>query len=326
MFSTIYRRFSSKLFIIAVVGGFSVSDKHHGKHEEHKDASHDGKSADNRRIKWPTVYPVRIEPAPGDAQKYGSEQLYKKKQIKLARCLNWITAGAAGVGLFGLIYLYGQLGAMREANDITRQSLTISQRAYVTIGTKDGVVAKFIPSQNPKQNAELVLYFQNSGHLPAKLAWGTIPGLNFIEGLTGTNQSSGINYNHPFKNGMFRTRDKKTGSVSEQGESAVVAGDSIFVAPLGEISEEDLASLPTKNVATLVMGRYQYCDELGTNVDHMFSLSYQNVPSAELNFKLVSDSETGLPPAASNPTTELLSPCLTIEEREQNKRRATKPN
>ena len=48
---------------------------------------------------------------------------------------------------------------------MAQESLTISQPAYVTIGTKDGVVARFIPSQDPKQNTELVLYFQNSGDL-----------------------------------------------------------------------------------------------------------------------------------------------------------------
>jgi hypothetical protein len=34
-------------------------------------------------------------------------------------------------------------------------------------------VADFIIPAKPDQNAEIVIYFQNSGRLPAKFAWGT---------------------------------------------------------------------------------------------------------------------------------------------------------
>jgi hypothetical protein len=203
---------------------------------------------------------------------------------------------------------------------VAQDTLIVSQRAYVTIGKKDGVVASFIPSQNPQQNAQLVVYFQNSGHVPAKIAWGT-SGLAFIAGAPGTSQLSGIKYyGPPFMGLPMRTRDKKTGAISEHAaqpgqQSAIIAGDSIFVAPIGEISMQNLTDLPTKNVSTMVMGGYEYCDELGTDVRHQFMLSYQNAPNADLTFKLVHDGSFPNPPHIPTADVEYLPPCETLAQK-----------
>lgn len=195
---------------------------------------------------------------------------------------------------------------------IARDTLRVSQGAYITIGTKDGIVARFITPRNPQQNAAIVMYFQNSGHVPAKVAWGTF-GPAFIAGNP-SGQLSGIIYTHPFK-GMGRTKDKKSGSTGEQGESATIAGGSIFAAPIGEISQQNLASLPAKNVATLVMGMFQYCDELGNDSLHNFALQYHNAPDPDLSFGLVFDTEMPIPRPTSSGGTKHLSPCKTISER-----------
>ena len=121
----------------------------------------------------------------------------------------------ATLAIVVLTYVYVQYS--KKQWQVAQDTLTVSQRAYVTIGTKDGVVARFVPSQDAKQNAELVLYFQNSGHIPAKIAWGT-SGPAFIAGIPGTNQSSGIVYGPPFKGMPVRTRNKKTGVISEHAE------------------------------------------------------------------------------------------------------------
>ena len=60
-----------------------------------------------------------------------------------------------------------QWAAMRTANKLTTDALKTSQRAYITIGRKDGVVAELVIPPNPKETAGIVIYFQNSGHLPA---------------------------------------------------------------------------------------------------------------------------------------------------------------
>lgn len=216
----------------------------------------------------------------------------------------------------------GSAIAAQIAAKLAQDTLNISQRSYVTIGTKDGVVAKFIPSQNPTQNAQLVLYFQNSGHLPAKVSWGKM-GVPFIAGAT--SGSSGIDYNAPiFLEMPPRRRNKKTGVVGEVGargqNTGYVAGSSVLIAPFGEISSSNLAALPTKNISTLVMGRYQYCDELGTDSLHTFAISYQNAPNDDLAFKLVFDSPMETFPYPSTAETEFLSPCETIAEREETKK------
>lgn len=199
------------------------------------------------------------------------------------------------------------------SGQLAQQNSNLSQRSYVTIGRKDGVVANFVPSKNAEQDAALVIYFQNSGHVPAKLAWGTW-GTGFVSGPS-AEQSSGIRYTHPFI-GISRTRDKKTGTIGESGENVLVAGGSTFMAPIGQISEKDLIALPAKNLSTMVMGKYQYCDELGTSVLRTFMLSYHNAPSADLNFKVVSDTETPLPAinSDSGSSLEYLSPCRPSNE------------
>jgi hypothetical protein len=186
-----------------------------------------------------------------------------------------------------------------------RDSLNVSQRAYITIGRKDGVVGGFIGSKNPTQNAELVMFFQNSGHVPARLSWGTSVG--FVAGNPPV--PTGIVYDHPFRP-MGRTREKKTGGgISDTVESVIVPSDSIFMAEIGRISQKDLDDFQSKNTYPAIFGMYQYCDGLGANSIHTFMLSYQNAPVAELSFKLNEDREFVAVRPHSDAKVEYLSPC-----------------
>jgi hypothetical protein len=207
---------------------------------------------------------------------------------------------------------------MKEANNLTQASLRISQRAYVTIGRKDGVVADFIVPKDPKQNAEIVIYFQNSGHLPAKFAWGTMAPYLASGSKKG---STGIVYTHPFNGGFGRTRDRKTGAIGEKGESTIIAGDSVLVSTLGSISQTDLAALPSNNMGLDIWGMYQYCDGLGSNVMRLFQLGYRsNAPSTSLSFWLISDMNSFQEPLPLlKGTTEYLPPCEGISEQEYQK-------
>jgi hypothetical protein len=99
------------------------------------------------------------------------------------------------------------------------------------------------------------------------------------------------------------------------GQDVVVAGGSTFVAPIAVISMQELANLPSKNVQTLVIGLYQYCDELGNYFTRQFMLGYRNAASPDLNFYLVHDEDFRIP----RPD---LSPCETIAERQQNEQQA----
>jgi hypothetical protein len=223
--------------------------------------------------------------------------------------------------LFLLIYTvvtYYTLQTIKEGNRLTMESLQLSQRAYVTLGRKDGTVADFVIPKEPSQNAEIVIYFQNSGHLPAKFAWGTMAG--FL--AAGSNkQATGIIYTHPYKGLPNRTRDKKTGAVGEGGAAdAIIAGDSVFVSTLGTISQKNLADLSPNNMGALIMGMFEYCDELGNHSIRSFGLTYRsNAPSTNLSFGLATDNPFPiLPLPESTATTEYLFPCETSAERKRN--------
>ncbi len=50
--------------------------------------------------------------------------------------------------------------------------------------------------------------------------------------------------------------------IGSRGETSVIAGDSTFISTLGKISQKDLANLPFNDPSLLIMGSYQYCDEV----------------------------------------------------------------
>jgi hypothetical protein len=223
-----------------------------------------------------------------------------------------LTASIAGTTIYYTIY-------SKKQWQISRDALQISQRAYVTIGRKDGVMGDFIVPKDPKQGAEIVIYFTNNGHLPAKFAWGTMAGF-LAEGSE--KNSTGITYTHPYKGGLaYRTRDKKNGSIGQKGDdSTIIPGDSVFVSTLGTISQKDLAQLPQNHMGLLIMGVFDYCDELGGRSTQHFDITYRsNAPVSNMSFALIDQTNWFMFPLPKpTATTEYLPPCETIAEREQN--------
>ena len=168
--------------------------------------------------------------------------------------------------------------------DTARDALIASQGAYVTIGRKDGVVAEFIvPKDHPEQDAELVIYFQNTGHIPARVAWDLDETTNAGRfGLTYHSLGKGSTPLSPSarfkKGGWFET------------ESSIIAGDSILVSTLGTISQPDLEALPHRVPRLAIAGYYAYCDQLGNWSTHLFGMRYRsNAPSNSLSFELAND-------------------------------------
>ena len=255
--------------------------------------------------------------------------------LQLVHDYNGAVTALATVAIVALTVAY--VSYSKKQWQVARDTLEISQRAYVTIGQKDGVVAEFVKSQNPKQTAELVVYFRNSGHLPAKLAWGTTDDFSFIFNRIGApQQASGISYNHPFTGLPIRNINIKDGGISEysaiqgQGTQVVtIAGDSVFAGPIATISAEDLQALPSKDIQTSKMGMFQYCDELGTDETHEFLFGYRNAASPSLNFYLVKEGRSFIEsfpkPTLASPV-EYLSPCETIGERQENQKKIEQYN
>jgi hypothetical protein len=86
-------------------------------HNQHP-TGNDRKPAYHDQIKWPSIYPVRIELDAEDKQRYAEEQKYQRSQLSIGKWLNRITAIGTLVGLTGLIYLYGTLKTtQRQVSD-----------------------------------------------------------------------------------------------------------------------------------------------------------------------------------------------------------------
>jgi hypothetical protein len=62
--------------------------------------------------------------------------------------------------------------AAMHANVIATNYLIQTEKANVTVGKPDGVAAEFVMPNDPRQKAQLMVYFQNSGRSPAKFNWG----------------------------------------------------------------------------------------------------------------------------------------------------------
>jgi hypothetical protein len=141
--------------------------------KERNDKGQHGKAPDHSQppvchedIKWPSVYPVRIEPSPDDDKKYAREQFYMRWQLYL----NSITAAAAVIGLLGLFLLWGQLKATKksaDAADAALKSQQISfqtdQRPYVVT---DGM-PQFLTIPNVKAKTQANVVFKDIGKTPA---------------------------------------------------------------------------------------------------------------------------------------------------------------
>jgi hypothetical protein len=188
----------------------------------------------------------------------------------------------------------------------SRSRLQVPQRVYITIGKNDGVVSDFIIPSVPNQGAELVMYFQNSGHIPATFARGRMVAF----AGAGSKKKSGITSTHPFIGLAPRTRNKKNGSIGRRGRDFHYCGDSVFGFTLGD-------------PGLLITGMYEYCDELATHFVRTFDLRYRNnAPTSSLSFDLADDADSGIGSVPEDTaTTEYFPPCETIKERERNKER-----
>jgi len=198
---------------------------------------------------------------------------------------------------------------------VAQETLSVSQRAYVTIGRQDGIVADFDIPKDPKQDAEVVIYFQNNGHVPAKFKWGTTIDLLGI----GSTKHSGIKMTHAFAGIPPRIRDKQYKSISQQGEISTIPSGSVFIATLGTITQKDLADLPANDPSLVILGTYEYCDELGTHLKRNFVLRYRNsAPISSRSFDLATEFAVPVSPLPrETDTQEYLPPCETLAEHEQ---------
>jgi hypothetical protein len=80
----------------------------------------------NSQAGRPIIYPVAIQPSPEDRQWHEDQKRYWKRQILVAKTLNWITGITAVVAIAGLGFLFTQTRTAIE-------QLHLSQRPWIAI-------------------------------------------------------------------------------------------------------------------------------------------------------------------------------------------------
>jgi hypothetical protein len=248
-----------------------------------------------------------IHPYPNNPDK---PEESRKLSIPWRKVLKALEGVGIAAGIFYAIVSFCMWRAMINSNKFARDALPVSQRSYVTLGRKDGIVAEFKRTDDPQFNTGILIYFQNSGHLPAKFNWGwqlwaTIPPTN-----------PEVKPPHLFTP-MTRTRNRKTGGTGEIGGGSVIGGESVFVSDAGELPQSLSNQLAHNTQLFMMKGLYEYCDELGTYSCKEFMLYYQRIPYD--TFRLA-DERDCVPwmtkPQNIEPDTDYLSACKTFAERE----------
>ena len=127
------------------------------------------------------VCSIRIEALPDDSDWHTQQCNFARRQIRVAKWLNGITAFAGAVGLLGLFLLWGTLNVTRETANaakssadavqtqaaIAKQTMELGMRAWVFPSFSD---TKLECAANPQLDSCPIfvgLGFQNFGKSPA---------------------------------------------------------------------------------------------------------------------------------------------------------------
>jgi hypothetical protein len=177
-------------------------------------------------------------------------------------------------------------GAAQTANENAQKALVVTQQANVTIGRADGTVAEILWPKGKTGKAGLMVYFQNSGHLPAKFNWGSVsPVIAVLPSFD--NPENGkkdivFQTDHWF-DPMWRVVHKD-GSVNWSG-TIEIAGNSSYQGLLWELPKERMKQLIDLDAKIgpdqrpfMTNGRFEYCDGFGNRVCRDFDLRYQGEP------------------------------------------------
>jgi hypothetical protein len=172
--------------------------------------------------------------------------------------------------------------AAMNANAIATKSLIQIEKANITVGKPDGIAAEFIMPPDPKEKAQLVVYFQNSGRSPAKFSWGNESSViaelpadpKVIKNSVDIFMKNSIvlETDHVFQP-MWRAKNRKTGEIKWSG-TIMIAGNSSYQGVLWELPKERLSQLLNMDVPFLATGNFEFCDGFGNRVCRQFVLTH----------------------------------------------------
>jgi hypothetical protein len=263
------------------------------------------KTATNKRPESPENVTITAETGPSPTNKHETRTC-KPDDTPLWRMI--LEGVVVAVGIYVAFIYSRQLTQMIESNRISREAFLTSQRPFITIGRKDGVLADFLMPDDPHNGAAIVIYFQNNGHLPAKFNWGLTTDIAVVMPSA---DIPPIKATHPFGR-MTRTRSKKNGSINYSTGAVMLGGDAMYVGDAASIPADTIDKLKHRGQTIMINGAFEYCDALGNYSCREFNLYYQEFPIRR--FSLMDDRTCfpgiGVPRTeAKDPDVEEISPC-----------------
>ncbi len=147
-----------------------MGNKHRKKPDHHGRANRDPKPTDHCKFDASLIHPTPIQPRTEDEQWKTDQKGFWKRQLALAKVLNWLTGIAAGGAIvYGLVAFFQWRDAHKNFEDAHR-NFQLDERPWV--GVKE-VAFKMIPRPiigHPTEKAYILnatLNASNSGKTPA---------------------------------------------------------------------------------------------------------------------------------------------------------------
>jgi hypothetical protein len=197
----------------------------------------------------------------------------------------------------GVWYQYVVLSYTLEE---TRLDFKASERPYVSIGNKEGTIGNFIIPKAGK--AGIVLFFHNSGHLPA---------LRFNVQLL----PPGTSISH-----MARVlQDVNTGATGYIAGQKDISGDSDAASIVHDVIDPaTMAIIKKGDQRAQLSGMFEYCDDFGNYTCRTFDVEYITESLNAFNLIRIQQCTYRYPSFPTlRPGEQLVPPCETPEEREQ---------
>jgi hypothetical protein len=174
------------------------------------------------------------------------------------------------VGAIGLIALIQTLNETRRSVDVAVDALH-SQRPYVSLGNKENVVAQYYESHMDGKDGTLLLYFHNTGSMPA---------LNFL-----VNVGKGVPSSPVWCLGGGHHIARIDRLYKPRGERLfpgnTIGAESVYEIPILEVCVPKLDEWKKIQAGAsdyIMKGNLEYCDWWGQYQCEMFTIKY-DVPA-----------------------------------------------
>jgi hypothetical protein len=288
-----------------------------GQSIEEQDGAADNFQNPTTNLPMETIMSVaQYQPTSEEEQHRAAERDYWKRQLRLAKWMNWVTGVASVAGIIGLAFIYGTLKATQDQTQAAIDALH-SQRPYMSLGKADGVIAKYQPPVGEREKGTIELYFLNTGTAPATRflvnAFSSLPTAEKI-------QERHLYRAKRFRDGKFIGWALMGGNTVGRDATRIEVLDAKSVP-----SPDEWRQVEDRKLDFSIRGNFEYCDLWGKYTCEVFMLTYR--PSDGGSFTI--DASLPCPPSmiakpdlqGKDPSVyvEMLSECQQPQERTSGK-------